>query len=602
MPAEAAAAPDAGERLSRWFRWIRLGAIPIAVAYIAAKHDSYPAGYEAAAWIVTLAFAAVAIGIFVAQVHGVPESARRRLYAGAIAADFAFVAALVFVFSYQAGQPMRSLVFLVAVAGALRFGLAGGLAIALAAVALLLLADVWRHTEFDRAFDTESVVVRSGLLLAIGLVVGRLTDELAAEGRRARDRADEAEGLRDELGRRVDLLEAANRAARALGSSLEIEVAFGAFIRELRGLVPFDRTAIVLAEDGAAAVMATSGRGSKQVFPPGTTRGVVGSVLEEVLQGRAVYRADLEERRYPEDEMLLELGLRSELVAPLLLGARAIGMISVSRAQPDAFSDAERELITLLGRLVATAVQNIRAYEAERRTVEELRRLSALRADFVSLVSHELRSPMASVIGSARTLQARWRELSPDQRQAFLGVIADETSRLAVLIGDVLDTSRIEAGTFGYTFSDVDVAALVHETVASAGLGQDEVALQAAVRDPLPHVRGDVDRLRQVLMNLIENAVKYSPAGEIVDVLATAANGRVQVAVTDRGPGIPAEDHGLIFEKFGRAKSGRLVPGTGLGLFIARSIAEAHGGSLDVQSFPDHGATFTLTLPVRNDV
>jgi signal transduction histidine kinase len=600
MAAEAAGAPDTGERLSRWFRWIRLGVIPIAVAYIAAKHDSYPSGYEAAAWIVTIAFAAVAIGIFVAQGRGVPESARRRLYVVAIAADFAFVAALVFVFSYQAGQPMRSLVFLVAVAGALRFGLTGGLAIALAAVAVLFLADVWRHTEFDRPFDTESVVVRSGLLLAIGLVVGRLTDELAAEGRRARDRADEAEGLRDELGRRVDLLEAANRAARALGSSLEIEVAFGAFIRELRGLVPFDRTAIVLAEEGAAAVMATSGRGSKRVFPPGTTRPVVGSVLDEVLQGRAVYRADLEERRYPEDEILLELGLRSELVAPLLLGARAVGMISVSRAQPDAFSDAERELITLLGRLVATAVQNIRAYEAERRTVEELRRLSALRADFVSLVSHELRSPMASVIGSARTLQARWRELSPDQRQAFLGVIADETSRLSVLIGDVLDTSRIEAGTFGYTFSDVDVAALVRETVASAGLGQDEVALQAAVRDPLPHVRGDIDRLRQVLMNLIENAVKYSPAGEEVRVDAYANGRDVLVQVADHGPGIASENQRLIFEKFGRVSDGSAKPGTGLGLYIARSIAEAHGGSLVVRSAAGSGATFTLSLPAAS--
>src|SRR5205823_3710925 len=127
------------------------------------------------------------------------------------------------------------------------------------------------------------------------------------------------------------------------------------------------------------------------------------------------------------------------------------------------------------GRLVATAVQNIRAYESERSTVEELRRLSALRADFVSLVSHELRSPMAAVIGAARTLQDRWRELSPDQRTSFLALIGDETSRLASLIGDVLDTSRIEAGTFSYTFSDVDLAELVRDTVASARVGQDEV-------------------------------------------------------------------------------------------------------------------------------
>jgi signal transduction histidine kinase len=598
MAAEAAVVPDVGERLSRRFRWVRLGAVPIAAAYIALKRDTLPDGYEPVAWLVTAAFAAVAIAIFVAQGRGVPVAARWRLYAAALGADFAFVAALVFLFSYQAAQPMRSLAFLVTVEGALRFGSRGGLSVALAGVSLLLLADVWRSTEFDRDFDTESAITRSALLLAIGLIVGRLTDDLLAEGRRARERADEAEELRDELGRRVDLLEATNRAARALGSSLDIEVAFGAFIRELRGLVPFDRTAIVLAEEGTAAVMATAGRGSKRVFPPGTTRPAVGSVLEEVLDGRAVYRADLEERRYPEDEMLLELGLRSELVAPLLLGARAIGMISVSRSQPHAFSAAERELVTLLGRLVATAVQNIRNYEAERRTVEELRRLSALRADFVSLVSHELRSPMASVIGSARTLQARWRELTPEQRQAFLGVIADETARLASLIGDVLDTSRIEAGTFGYSFENVDLAALVRETVAAAALGQDEVALRAGVRDSLPSIRGDADRLRQVLTNLIDNAIKYSPAGEEVRVDAYANGDSVLVQVADHGPGISRENQRLIFEKFGRVAGGPAKPGTGLGLYIARSIAEAHGGSLEVRSATGRGATFTLSLPV----
>jgi len=116
--------------------------------------------------------------------------------------------------------------------------------------------------------------------------------------------------------------------------------------------------------------------------------------------------------------------------------------------EPSGFNTQELELVGLLGRLVASAVQNIRAYEAERNTVEELRRLSALRADFVSLVSHELRAPMASVVGSAQTLRQRWRELSPDQRESFLALISSETERLAALVADVLDTSRIDAGTF----------------------------------------------------------------------------------------------------------------------------------------------------------
>ena len=243
-------------------------------------------------------------------------------------------------------------------------------------------------------------------------------------------------------------------------------------------------------------------------------------------------------------------------------------------------------------------MQNIRAYEAERATADELRRLSTLRADFVSLVSHELRSPMAAVIGAAQTLQQRWRELAPEQRMSFLTLIADETNRLAALIGDVLDTSRIDAGTFSFTFDDVDMEQLLDDAVSAAALAQDEVEVRAAVARPLPHVRGDRERLRQVLANLIDNAVKYSSAGDQVDVAAAAENGTLRIAVSDHGPGIAREHQKLIFEKFGRAKvAGAAKPGTGLGLFIARSIAEAHGGSLEVASAPARGATFTLELP-----
>jgi two-component system phosphate regulon sensor histidine kinase PhoR len=275
-------------------------------------------------------------------------------------------------------------------------------------------------------------------------------------------------------------------------------------------------------------------------------------------------------------------------------------MLSLVRREADAFSDEDAELAGLLGRLVASAVQNIRAYEAERKTVEELRRLSALRADFVSLVSHELRTPMAAVIGAARTLQQRWRELSPDQRESFLELIAGETNRLADLIGDVLDTSRIEAGTFSFRFAEVDLGRLVTDAVATAQIGQDEVQLRADVRLPLPEIRGDGERLRQVLTNLIDNAIKYSPAGAEVEVRAYQENGLVRIDVHDSGPGIAKDDQKLIFEKFGRVTgSGATRPGTGLGLFIARSIAEAHGGALEVESAPEQGSTFTLELPVQ---
>jgi len=311
---------------------------------------------------------------------------------------------------------------------------------------VLVAAEWWRADRFGPPdFNTYRIAFPFGILLLTGLIIGWLVMQLRAEARRARARATEAERLRDALGRRVDLFEAANRCARALASSLELDEAFASFIRELRTLVEFDRTVIVLQEDRELRVMAVAGTGAEEFLPVGTRAPVAGSVLEQTAAtGQVEYREDMAEQRYVEEEAMVGLGLRARVVAPLLLGGRQIGALSVVRREPGSFRPEEVELIALLGRLVATAVQNIRTYDAERTTVEELRRLSALRADFVSLVSHELRSPMAAVIGSARTLQQRWRELGPEQREAFLAVIGDETNRLADLIGDVLDTSRLE--------------------------------------------------------------------------------------------------------------------------------------------------------------
>jgi signal transduction histidine kinase len=408
----------------------------------------------------------------------------------------------------------------------------------------------------------------------------------------------EAEAMRDELGRRADLLEAANRCARALASSLDLDDVVGAFTRELRGLVPFDRMAIVLAEEGNARVLATAGERAEEVMPPGTLLTLDDNVLADVVaRGQTLVRPNLDEPEYAEEPRLRELGICSRVVAPLNVGARTIGLISVGRRERDAFLEHEVELMSLLGRLVGSAVQNIRAFEAERRTVEELHRLSALRADFVSLVSHELRGPMAAVVGAARTLEHRWRELKTEQREAFLALIGDETTRLASLVADVLDTSRIEAGTFSYRFTDVDLAGLVRDTVTTASLAQDEVPIELELATVAP-VRGDVERLRQVVGNLVDNAVKYSPDGAAVHVSVSQHDGRVSVVVADGGPGIAEEDQALIFEKFGRASRGQTKPGTGLGLYIARAIAQAHGGSLDVRSTPGEGATFTLAIPV----
>jgi signal transduction histidine kinase len=586
--------------IERGLAWIRAVAVPFAIFQVAIS-TGYPDGYEEWAWVTTGLFSIGAAILLVLSRRDWPERSQVALGVTALAFDFTAVSAYVLVYSFEQGSPVRQVLFLPLIEAAVRYGIPGALALT-AASAPVMIAFEWlreRHVA-PRVYHVDYVTLQLGIEALISLIVGWLVVRLRRQTEVAETRAGEAERLRDQLGRRADVLEAANRCARALSSSLELDQAFDAFIREVRGLLPFDRIAIILSEEGTAHVMAVAGEGAEDVLPPGSGRPIRGTLLEDLLRtNRPIYRRDMQHAEYPEEEQFRDLGLRCRLAAPLLQGARAIGMLSLVRREPNAFSADEIELTSLLGRLVASAVQNIRAYEAERRTVEELRRLSALRADFVSLVSHELRTPMAAVIGSARTLQQRWRELTAPQRESFLELIAGETNRLANLIGDVLDTSRIDAGTFSFHFAEVDLASLVRDSAATAELGSDEVSVVAEVREPLPVVRGDGERLRQVLMNLLDNAIKYSPTGDSVEVRAYAEDGRVRIDVSDHGPGIAHEDQRLIFEKFGRVTSGNARPGTGLGLFIARSIAEAHGGTLEVASAQDQGSTFTLDLPAQ---
>jgi len=588
-------------QLERWISLVRLIAVPWAVAEVALL-SSYPSGgYEPAAWAVTAFFVAGALAFFWVGRRGVPERFKPAVCFAGLVFDTAVISAYALVYTFEPGTPIRQLLFFPVVEAALRYGLLGALVMPFAQIPVLVASEWWRSEHFaPPAFTLDHITFPLGLQVVMGAIIGWLSNRLVHETAVAQDRASEAETLRDQLGRRVDLLDAANRCARALGSSLEIEEAFAAFIRELRGLVPFDRTAIVLADDGVARVIAASGAAAETTFPAGTRRPVAGSLLQDVIEkGQAVYRRDMADERYLEEAEFIGLGLRCRLAAPLVVGTRAVGMISLVRVEPDSFTEDEVELVSLLGRFLGSAVQNIRAYEAERATVEELRKLSALRADFVSLVSHELRSPMAAIIGSAKTLQQRWRELTPEQRESFLGLIDHETQRLADLVGDVLDTSRIESGSFSYTFGDVDIGDLIRESAAVAESGQDEVKIQSRVEQSLPRVRGDRERLRQVITNLLDNAVKYSPTGAAVEIEAFAENGRISVEVRDHGPGVAPEHQSLIFEKFGRVTGEHAKPGTGLGLFIARSIAQAHGGSLEVRSAPAEGATFALSLPAE---
>ncbi|MGE5552524.1 MAG: two-component system histidine kinase PnpS [Betaproteobacteria bacterium] len=238
--------------------------------------------------------------------------------------------------------------------------------------------------------------------------------------------------------------------------------------------------------------------------------------------------------------------------------------------------------------------------------VTEVRRLERVRSEFVANVSHELRTPLTSLRGFVETLQDGAAD-DPATLHRFLQIIASETAHLGRLVDDLLDLSRLESGRLELRLSPVDLGDLIQRTVAfyAPAAQAKGLTLKATVPPDLPPVPGDEDLLEQVLRNLVDNAVKYTPEGGQVDVTAEVVSYPDQrreavVRVADTGPGIPPEHLPRLFERFyrvDRARS-RQLGGTGLGLAIVKHIAERHGGRAWVESEPGQGAAFSVALPL----
>lgn len=232
------------------------------------------------------------------------------------------------------------------------------------------------------------------------------------------------------------------------------------------------------------------------------------------------------------------------------------------------------------------------------RDVTERKQIERLKDELVSTVSHELRTPLTSLRGFAELMLTK--EFSRDKQHGFLTIIHKESVRLTSLINDFLDLQRMESGCQTYNFSPIHLDELLREVAAITMPDTESYSLHFALFGLLPQVRADADRLRQVLTNLISNAVKYSPNGGRITLGARQSDEEVVAWVADEGMGIPPEALPRLFSKFFRVDSRdtRSIGGTGLGLSLVKKIIEAHGGRVWVESTVDVGSTFFFTLPV----
>jgi PAS domain S-box-containing protein len=294
-------------------------------------------------------------------------------------------------------------------------------------------------------------------------------------------------------------------------------------------------------------------------------------------------------------------------VAEVMPGWEEVGRLVPVSSIPGAAARPETVPVELAGRELWLSITGVGFSEGTVyafRDLTEERKVETLKTEFVATASHELRTPLAAVYGSAMTLRRRDVVLDEELRERLLDVISEESDRLAHTINDILWASRLEGGKLEVSTEAFDPLRLVGQVVGSArthlprGL---EVRVEA--REPLPHVAADVDKARQVLTNLLDNAVKYSPDGGVVEITLEPRGRQLRFAVRDEGLGIPLAEQSRIFEKFYRLDPNltRGVGGTGLGLYICRELVRHMGGRIWVASAEDEGSTFFFELPLAGD-
>jgi two-component system sensor histidine kinase KdpD len=211
-------------------------------------------------------------------------------------------------------------------------------------------------------------------------------------------------------------------------------------------------------------------------------------------------------------------------------------------------------------------------------------------------LAHEFKTPLTSIKAASTALLSS-NALKPEQQRELLSIVDEETDRLSVLVTEAIQMARIEAGRVVLRRESHSVEELVESVLNKLRTVVEDRKVRVNIAPGLPRVWVDGELIEVALRQLVDNALKYSPAGSPVSLAAESKDGRVIVSVSDRGPGIPEAEQSRIFEKFYRAEASRQIPGAGLGLVIAREIIHAHGGEIWVDSKPGEGSTFQFSLP-----
>jgi signal transduction histidine kinase/DNA-binding response OmpR family regulator len=391
-----------------------------------------------------------------------------------------------------------------------------------------------------------------------------------------------------------------NKISAALASELDVNALIHLVGENIRTVFNADIAYVALLDEGSGMIYFPYTYGEEQT-PIHLGEGLSSRVLLTKKPVLINQKADRQEMGV--DGVVVGRQSLSYLGVPILVGGSAVGVTSVqSTSQESSFNEADVFLLSTIASNVGTSLHNAQLYAAAQQAQAEAEKANAAKSAFLANMSHELRTPLNAITGFTRIVRRKADGLLPDKQIENLDKVLLSADHLLSLINTVLDIAKIEAGRMDVLMANFRISALMDLCAnTTQPLLKPDVVLEKQVDDSLNLVYSDQDKLRQILLNLLSNAAKFTHTGKITLSAVRDGEDTLRIAVADTGIGISAEALPTIFKEFQQADSSttRKYGGTGLGLAISRNLAHLLGGELTAESEPGKGSTFTLTLPIH---
>lgn len=406
------------------------------------------------------------------------------------------------------------------------------------------------------------------------------------------------EAILENTRKHVAQIELLNEVTSQLTSTLQLDELLNAAASSIqKNFNYFDVTVFLLSEDKQELVLEAHAGNFIDFLPHGYRqkigKGLIGWVVEH---GEIVLCNDVsQDPRYMTYEYH---NTKSELAIPITIDGEIAGVLNVEDTKLHAFDDTDIMVLETLSDHLGIAIKNAKLYDEVRKTNMKLTEVDKMKSEFLGIVSHDFRSPLSSIILAGKSLLKNESVQGLQRVKEYLQIIVDQANRLNQLAEDTLSITKIESGQLSFYFKIVNIERLVQDAISMVRFSNRH-QMTYTVDPNVAFIKGDQTKLRQVVQNLVSNAVKYSPkGGKVCVTVEDYSPEKILVSVSDEGIGIPADQVDKLFKKFSRVNSNEVrdIKGAGLGLWICKEIVEAHGGKIWIESQFGKGSTMKFTI------